>query len=100
MFHVGIPMPGFTVVDQNGDEKKIWDNPTQDEINSQDTPFFREALRLYLDFKIFGLPSANGYLKERNTIAEIIRILDNESKRYEGWYMKHYEEIKGDEEDD
>jgi hypothetical protein len=88
------------VIDTDGEEKKVWDNPTQDEINKMDTPFFHQALRAYLDFKIFGLPSASGQLSERNTLVEIIRILDNEAKRYEGWYMKHYEEIKGDEEDD
>lgn len=100
MFKVGIPMPGYTVIDENGNEKKVWDNPTQDEINEQDTPFFHQALREYLDYRIFGLPSANGKMNERSSLVEIIRILDNEAKRYEGWYAKHYEEIKGDEEDD
>jgi hypothetical protein len=103
--HVGILMPGYTVsvVDKDGkiEEKKIWDNPTQEEINAMDTPFFRKALDLYLNFKASNsLPHGSGFMNERVSVMEIIRIFEQESNRYDSWYMKNYEALKGDEEED
>jgi hypothetical protein len=101
MYHVGILMPGYNVLvtDKNGntEEKKVWDNPTQEEINSMDTPFFRESLDLYLNFKASNsLPFGGGFLKEKVATMEIIRIFEQESNKYDSWYMKYHDELKGD----
>jgi len=105
LYNVGILMPGYTVsiIDKDGnvEEKKVWDNPTQEEINAMDTPFFHKALDLYLNFKASGsLPYGSGYLNEKVSTMEIIRIFEQESNRYDSWYMKNHEALKGDDEED
>ena len=100
-FGCGILLPGITVLDDDGEEKKIWDNPAQDEINTTDTPFFRSALDLYYTFKTCNvLPHGKGSLAERTTTVKIIRIFESESNRYDSWSYKHHDELDDDEGDE
>jgi len=98
-------MPGYmvSVVNKDGkvEEKKVWDNPTQKEINLMDTPLLRNAFDLYLNFKACNsLPHGNGFLNERISVMEIIRIFEQESNRYDSWSMKNHELLKDDDMED
>jgi hypothetical protein len=89
-------MPGYTVIDSNGEERLVWENPMQRQINEMATPFFFVSLDIYLNFKACGtLPFGGGYMQERATTIQIIRIFEQESNRYESWYMKHRDELDG-----
>jgi hypothetical protein len=88
-------MPGYTIINEDGEEEDVWTAPTKEEIDEQDTEFLHTALTTYNNFKACGvLPYGGGYLQERNTTVEIIRILTQEANRYENWYMKNREALK------
>jgi len=85
-------MPGITLysIDENGNtvEREEFTNPTQKEINEQDTPFLRQCWDLYSKYKLFGLPNGKSYLKERNSVIQIIEICEREVNKYHSWSFK------------
>jgi len=84
----GHPMPGYNLYSANGDFKTIFENPSQKEINAQDTVFLRQCWDLYMKYKRFGLPNGKTYLKEKPSVIRIIEICESESNRYESWRFK------------
>ena len=81
-------MPGFTVYNEEGEEEVEFGCPTQEEINEQDTPFFRACWDLNIKIENFGLPHNKGWLYERPTVLRIRQICVAEKNRYENWRMK------------
>jgi hypothetical protein len=89
-------MPGYTTVGDDGEEVLHWDFPSQEQINEQDTPFLRQCFKLHKRYKSCGTPHGLGYGNERQTVINIIVLLDQEEARYESWYMKNREHLEGD----
>lgn len=51
-----------------------------------DTPFLRACLRLFFDWKRFKvLPHGGGTLQERQSVIDILTILDAESNKFDEW---------------
>ncbi len=84
----GHPMPGYDLYSADGEVTTIFDNPSQEEINAQDTPFLRQSWDLYMKYKLFGLPRGKTYLNEKPSVIQIIEICQRESNRYESWNFK------------
>jgi len=85
----GHPMPGV----QLNDGTTIFDFPTQEEINEQDTPFLSACLALNNKMSIFGLPHGQGWISERNTVLQIREICKAEISKYENWAMKNQKNL-------
>lgn len=59
------------------------------EIAQADTPFLQKSLRLFYDWKRFKvLPNGGGTLCERQTVIDIITILDGEENQFQSWEME------------
>jgi len=85
----GHPMPGYTAgFDDDGNEIREFEFPSQREINEQDTPFLRACLRLASRVSKFGNPNGGGWYHERSTVVEICEIVENEKNRYQSWSFK------------
>ena len=61
---------------------------TYDEIQELKTPFLSKALLLYNNYKLFGLPHGKGYIKERQTILDVIRIIEDENNSFDIWEIE------------
>lgn len=90
---IGHMMPGYKMTDEGG-EKTLWDFPTQEEINEQDTPFLHASFALHRKFKVCGLPHGRGFLNERSTVVDIISIIEGEENRYESWQFKNRDHVE------
>lgn len=67
------------------------------EIQAQNTPFLRESISLFRDWKRFSiLPNGRGTRGERNSVIQILRILDEEDFEWNEWERdKRMAERKG-----
>lgn len=85
-------MVGYTTYSKNEEgvliETEHFTNPSQKEINEQDTPFLRQCWDLYTKYKMFGLPNGKTYLKEKASVIKIIEICEREQNKYHSWAMK------------
>lgn len=82
-------MPGIVVgIDDNGNEIREFDFPTQKEINACGTPFFSACWELHNNIELFGLPHGKGWMHERQTILQIHKICVSEKNRYNNWRME------------
>lgn len=93
-------MPGYEEVDSiddNGDVimKISFDNPSQEEINAQETPFLSACWNIYTRYKLFGLPNNKGYLKEKPSILQIIEICEQTTNAYQAWEYEKNKDSKG-----
>ena len=60
--YTGHKMPGYTEYSNDGKEKIVFTNPSQEEINELATPFLYECWQLYSRYKLYGLPNGKSYL--------------------------------------
>lgn len=59
---------------------------TWDEIHELDTEFLRRAMDLYMNFRILGgMPHGSGWMEERRTVIDILKILKSEENAYDAW---------------
>ena len=59
---------------------------TWDEIHSLDTAFLRYSIDLYSNFRLLGgLPHGGGWMDERRSITDILRILKSEENAFDAW---------------
>lgn len=83
------PLPGyetFEIVDGEKVEVVAFTNPKQEEVDQYETPFFYAAYDLWLSTKRWNLPNGTiGWGNERNTVIEILNILESEKNRYDAW---------------
>jgi len=86
-------MPGYQELDGDGNEITLWDFPSQQEINEQDTDFLRACFHLHKRFKVCGMPYA-GYANNRNSVVDIITLLENEESKYESWQYKNRDHVE------
>ena len=56
---------------------------TYDQVQELKTPFLYMAINLYNNFKIFGLPHGKGWVEERGTVVDILRLLESEANLYD-----------------
>lgn len=77
-----------TYTDENGVEntRKI-SLMLRREVPQFDTPFFNRCLEIYNNWKLFkqSPPSGAGWANERNTICQILQIIERENVEYEAW---------------
>ena len=69
-------------------EKNSIGSVSYEEIKELKTEFFYLSWRLYTNYKLFGLPHGSGWASERNTVLEIIRILEEETNAHDAWEME------------
>lgn len=81
-------MPGIILNSEDGKEIEEFTNPSQTEINEQQTPFLFACWKLYSNYKLYGLPNGKTYLKEKFSVLKIIEICERESNRYHSWSFK------------
>lgn len=94
-------MPGYMERDEEGNERLVWENPMQREINEQATPFFFASIDMYGMFKACAsLPYGNGFMNERRTVVDIIRLFESESAKFDSWYMKFHEVLHDKDDED
>jgi hypothetical protein len=91
---MGHLMPGFTSTNADGTEVLVWEMPSQQEINDQDTPFLRACFHLFKLFKSCGLPHGSGFMNERKTVIDIIVLLESEESKYESWWYKNRDHLE------
>ena len=59
---------------------------TWDEIHSLDTDFLRYSMDLYSSFRLLGvLPNGGGWMGERRSITDILRVLKSEENAFDAW---------------
>ena len=59
---------------------------TWDEIHALDTEFLRRSMELYANFRVLEtLPHGGGWLSERSTVIDILRILRSEESAFDAW---------------
>lgn len=59
---------------------------TWEEIHALDTEFLRYSLDLYMNFRTFGaLPHGGGWLSERRTVVDILKVLSSEENAFDAW---------------
>lgn len=59
------------------------------EIVQADTPFLHKCLRLFYDWRRFKvLPHGGGTLDERQTVIDILTLLDSEANQFDSWEME------------
>lgn len=72
-----------------GDGEDETDVMTYEQAQILDTPFFAASLDLYLNWAVFKiLPHGKGTMHERQSVIEILRILNSEDNKYQSWDMK------------
>lgn len=59
---------------------------TWDEIHELDTEFLKQSLDLFMSFRILGvLPHGGGWMNERRTVVDILKILKSEESAFDAW---------------
>lgn len=58
---------------------------TYEQIQEYKTRFLADSIKLYNNFKLFGLPHGKGWLNERGSVLEILMTLESESNLYDSW---------------
>lgn len=63
---------------------------SQAEVNELATPFLNASFRLFSRWKLLKvLPHGGGTMDERETVLEILEVLEGESNSFDSWYEDH-----------